>query len=232
MVRQTELPLLVRIVVFLLLGSLTSAISGEAFLSDADGMLALKRKLETKLTDLRKTGGFPGATFGFVLPDGRSGSVATGYSDVEKKISMQPNDKMLSASIGKSYVSAVMLQLIQEGNASLDERIDHWFGAEPWFHRLPNASDITLRMLMNHTSGIPDHIENRRFIAGRREAPDRFWSPQELVATILDEPPLFPAGKGWAYSDTNYILVGMIIEKITHKSYYDELTTRILSIYS
>jgi D-alanyl-D-alanine carboxypeptidase len=145
---------------------------------------------------------------------------------------MQPNDKMLSASIGKSYVSAVMLQLIQEGNASLDERIDHWFRAEPWFHRLPNASDITLRMLMNHTSGIPDHIENRRFIAARREAPDRFWSPQELVATILDEPPLFPAGKGWAYSDTNYILVGMIIEKITHKSYYDELTTRILSIYS
>jgi len=228
MVRQTKLSFFLGIVVLLVMDSLTSAGHGEPFSPEADRMLGLKLKLETKLAELRKTSGFPGATVGFVLPDGRSGSVATGYSDVEKKIPMRPNDKMLSASIGKTYVAAVMLQLIQEGNIKLGEKIDHWFGAEPWFHRLPNASDITLRMLMNHTSGIPDHTEGRKFIAAVRQDPGRFWSPEELVATILDEPPLFPAGKGWAYSDTNYILVGMIIEQITHAAYYDELSRRIL----
>ena len=224
MVRKVKTSFFLWNIVLLVMAPLTSATNGAASLPEAD----LQLKLETKLAELCKAGRLPGATFGFVLPDGRSGAVATGYSDVEKKIPMRPNDKMLSASIGKSYVSAIMLQLIQEGKANLSDKIDHWFGAENWFYRLPNAGDITLRMLMNHTSGIPDHIENRRFIAARRQNPERFWSPQELVMTILDAPPLFPAGKGWAYSDTNYILVGMIIEQITHAAYYDELSRRIL----
>jgi D-alanyl-D-alanine carboxypeptidase len=135
---------------------------------------------------------------------------------------------MLSGSIGKTYVAAVMLQLVQEGRVDLDAGIGRWFGKESWFERLPNAKEITLRMLMNHTSGIPEHVLMEEFIASLRKEPDRVWKPEELIAFVLGKEPLFPAGKGWSYADTNYILVGMIIERVTKNSFYNELNRRIL----
>ncbi len=194
----------------------------------AAGPTGSRARVQAKLNDLQKEAHFPGATLGVVLPDGHSYSLATGLADVERNIPMRPSDRMLSGSIGKTYVSAVMLQLIQEGKARLDERIDDWFGKEPWFPRLPNGPGITLRMLLNHTSGIPNHVSNKDFIAAIHLDPDRPRTPEELVGFILGEPPLFPAGTRYAYADTNYILVGMIIERITHTSYYDEVETRFL----
>jgi D-alanyl-D-alanine carboxypeptidase len=135
---------------------------------------------------------------------------------------------MLAGSIGKTYASAVMLQLVEEGKVDLDSKIERWLGKRVWFARLPNAKDITLRMLMNHSSGIPEHVLNKDFIAEMKKDPDRIWKPEELFTYILDAKPLFPAGKGWSYADTNYILVGIIFEQVTKRTVYGEVQRRIL----
>jgi D-alanyl-D-alanine carboxypeptidase len=121
-----------------------------------------------------------------------------------------------------------MLQIAREGKVDLDAQIERWFRSDAWFPRLPNARDITLRMLMNHSSGLPEHVLNKDFIAALNKDRDRIWKPEELIAYILDAKPLFPAGQGWSYADTNYILVGMIFERVTRKTVYDEVERRIL----
>jgi D-alanyl-D-alanine carboxypeptidase len=188
----------------------------------------LSTAVEAKLNELHKAAEFPGATVGFVLPDGRSSSVSVGLADLERKTPLAPKDRMLAGSIGKTFAAAVTLQLVAEGKLNLDDRLEKWFGREPWFARLPNARDITLRMLMNHTSGIPEHVLDEKFIEALRANPDRVWRPEELIAYVFDKKPLFAAGKGWSYADTNYILVGMVFERVSGKKLYSEVARRIL----
>lgn len=188
----------------------------------------LRNRVQSKLDEVRAAASFPGATVGFVLADGRSASVSTGLSDIENKTALAPSDLMPAGSIGKTYFAAATLQLVQEGKLKLDEKIERWLASESWFDRLPNAKDITLRMLMNHTSGIPEHVLNKDFLAALIANPDRVWKPEELIAYIFDSKPLFQAGKGWSYADTNYIIVGIIVEKVIRKSFYGEVEKRVL----
>jgi D-alanyl-D-alanine carboxypeptidase len=188
----------------------------------------LSKAVEAKLGELHKAAEFPGVTVGFALPDGRSASVSAGLADLERKTPLAPKDRMLAGSIGKTFAAAVTLQLVAEGRLNLDDPLEKWFGREPWFARLPNARDITLRMLMNHTSGIPEHVLDEKFIEALRANPDRVWRPEELIAYVFDKKPLFAAGKGWSYADTNYILVGMVFERVSGKKLYSEVARRIL----
>ena len=145
---------------------------------------ALRSSLQAKLNELHQAASFPGATIGFVLPDGRSASVSVGLADVENRIPLKPTDRMLAGSIGKTYVSAAILQVVQEGKLDLDAKIESWLGSDAWFPRLPNAKDITLRMLMNHSSGIPEHVLNKDFIAEMKKDPDRTWKPENSSHTF------------------------------------------------
>jgi D-alanyl-D-alanine carboxypeptidase len=188
----------------------------------------LSSKLQSLFDQLHSQGTFPGGTAGFALADGTSFGIATGLSDRTSKRPMRPSDLMIQGSVGKTYVSAVMLQLVQEGKVGLDDPISRWFGKEEWFARLPNARDITVRMLMNHTSGLVRYEFTEEFTGDLSSNPDKVWKPLELVSYILDKDPPFPAGTGWNYSDTNYIVVGMIIEKVTESTYYHQLRKRIL----
>ena len=188
----------------------------------------IRESTQAKLDQLRAAAGFPGATIGFVLADGFRGAVSTGVSDLTTKRPLVPTDLMLAGSIGKTFVAAVMIQLAQEGKLNLDDRVDHWFKADPWFARLPNANDITIRMLLNHSSGISNHADDDKFYKALAANPDRVWKYEDLIAFVLDKKPLFAAGKGFAYADTNYILVGMIIERVTGTTLYMEVTWRFL----
>jgi len=195
----------------------------------------LTERFQSELDRLQKAGAFPGATAAFILPDGRYAVCAAGYADKEQKVRMKPDARMLSGSVGKTFVAAVALSLAQEGKINLDDKIEKWLGAEDWFSRLPNGKDITLRMLLTHSSGLTDHVYDPRFAqAVTKQArsdkpdPDFYFKPVELVGFVLDKKPLFPAGKGYSYSDTGYILVGMIIERVTGSDYYRELQQRFL----
>jgi D-alanyl-D-alanine carboxypeptidase len=194
--------------------------------SDVSG---LAKRIQTRFLELRKDAEFPGASVGIVWGKDKAMSVSVGFSDLESLRALKPEDKMLAGSIGKTYVSAITLQLVEEGQLNLDDKIEKWLGREPWFARLPNAKEITLRMLMNHTSGIPEHVLDKNFIKALLDQPDKVWKPEELVAFILDSKPLFEAGQGWAYADTNYIVVGMIFERVSGKTIYGEVQRRILT---
>jgi D-alanyl-D-alanine carboxypeptidase len=189
----------------------------------------LKRNLQAKLDEWHKSGKFAGATVGVVLADGTSFGLATGFSDAASKTPMKPTDLMLSGSVGKTYVAAVALRLVREKKFNLDDKIETYLGSENWFARLPNAKEITIRQLMNHTSGLVRYEFKEQFTKDLTANPDKVWKPQELVAYILDTKPPFEAGKGWDYSDTNYIVLGMIIEKVTGKKYYDLAASRIFN---
>lgn len=189
---------------------------------------ALRLQLQARLDSAHRVGRFAGAQVGVALPDGSTIAIAVGMADTAKHEVMTTRHLLLSGSVGKTYVSAVAMQLVHEGRFRLDDPISKYLGAEPWFSRLPNAQAITIRQLMNHTSGLVRYEFNERFTADLTASPDRVWKPHELVAYILDTAAPFAAGQGWDYSDTNYIVLGMIMEKVTGRTYLDLLRERVI----
>ena len=185
-------------------------------------------RFQPYLDSVHAAGRFAGATLGVAFPDGSICALATGWNDTTAKTRMRPTDLLLSGSVGKTYVAAVALQLVSEGRLRLDEKIATYLGREPWFSRLPNAPDITVRMLMNHTSGLVRYELNERFLRDLTANPDKVWTPEERIAYLFDAQPPFRAGEGWDYSDTNYIVLGLIIERITRRPLNDEIRRRVL----
>ncbi|HEX6125052.1 MAG TPA: serine hydrolase domain-containing protein [Pyrinomonadaceae bacterium] len=192
------------------------------------GTNVLKKELQVKLDEWHKAGKFPGATLGVVLAGGESFGLAVGYSDRDTKTPMKPDDRMLAGSVGKTFAAATALQLVKEGKINLDDRIEKYFGKETWFERLPNAKDITVRQLMNHTSGLVRYEFKETFTKDLTANPMKVWTPEERLAYLFGEKAAFEAGKGWDYSDTNYIVLGMIIEKVTGKRFFDEADRRLI----
>lgn len=187
-----------------------------------------RQELQEQLNRLVKETAFPGATLAVVLPNGESIHIAAGVSDLESKAEMKPGSRIFSGSIGKTFVAAIVLQLVEEKKLSLDDKVETYFKHCQWFSRVPNAGKLTIRMLLNHTGGLPEHILSDEFRTIIIKTPDRIYKPEELIAYILDKKPVHEAGNGWSYSDTDYIFLGMIIEKITGHTYYDVLKQRIL----
>ncbi|MCC7308339.1 MAG: beta-lactamase family protein, partial [Acidobacteria bacterium] len=189
----------------------------------------LKKELQLKLDEWHKAGKFPGATFGVVLPNGESFGLAVGYSDRDTKRAMKAYDHMPAGSTGKMFAAATALQLVREGKIGLDDKIEKYLGKEKWFERLPNANEVTVRMLMNHTSGLVRYEFKKEFTDLLTANPMKVWTPEERLAYLFDAQAPFEAGKGWDYSDTNYIVLGMIIERVTGKKFYDEARRRIIN---
>lgn len=194
----------------------------------------LRARVHASLDSIHASGRFAGATAGVVLRDGSSFGVAVGESDSTRNIMMRPDDRMLAGSVGKTFFAALALQLVHQGRIALDDPLSTYLASEPWWQdasgrtRLPNGADITLRMLMNHTSGIVRYEFNPAFTAEVTRDPYRVWTPAEQIAFVLDTEAPFAAGQGWDYSDTNYILLAMVIEKVTGARAYDLIRERIL----
>jgi D-alanyl-D-alanine carboxypeptidase len=162
------------------------------------------------------------------LPDGRAISMTSGYADTGRRIPLRVNDRLLAGSTGKTFFAALALQLVAEGRLDLDARISTWLGSEPWFARLPNGSDIVVRHLMNHTSGLVRYEFDSVFVHDLLANPMRDWQVREQLEYILGDAPPFAAGEGWEYSDTNYLVLGLIIERILGGAAYDAIATRFL----
>ena len=188
----------------------------------------LQDRLQKKLDSLAKAHQMPGATFALVFPEGATLSLATGYEDREAFRLMNPNTPMLVGSTGKTFVAALVLQMAEQGKIHLDSHLSFYFGEEAWFQNLANANDITVRMLLQHTSGLPRYVFSDAFKKALEKNPDKNWPPKELIAFISHQPAKHRAGMGWSYSDTNYLLLGLLLEKVTKQSYYSLLQNNIL----
>ena len=207
-----------------------AAASGQAI--PAERVKSLVARLRSHLDSLHAGGRFPGGTLGVALPDGRVVGLAVGYADSGKKLPMRATDLMLAGSVGKTFFAALALALAHEGRLALDDRIAKYLGGEPWFARMPNGNTITVRMLLNHTSGL-DHYPNspafiRDFVTAVGRDPDQLWRPEELIGYAFQAGALFPAGQGWHYADTNYLVLALVLERATGTRAYDEIERRFL----
>ena len=189
----------------------------------------LNTRLQTALDEWRESIQAPGASLGVVQKDGSVVGLASGLADKTGSRKLLPSQLMMAGSTGKTFFAALALQLIEAGQLDLNAPVAKYLGDRPWFPRLPNAKDITVRHLMTHTSGLVRYEMNPRFTADLRAQPDKVWAPEQEVAYLLDATPPFAAGQGWDYSDTNYIVLGMILEKLTGTQAYDEITRRFLN---
>ncbi len=170
----------------------------------------------------------PGISAAIVFEDGQVIAVTAGVSDRETKTPLTPLDRMLIGSVGKTFAAARAVQLIESGQLDLEAPISKYLGGEPWFARLPNAQTATVRQLMTHTSGLVRYEFKAAFARDVRANPDKSWKPEELLAYVFDEKPPFAAGAGWEYSDTNYIVLGLIIERVQPQSFYRQISRALL----
>ena len=129
-------------------------------------------------------------------------------------------------SITKTFVATVVLQLVGEGRLRLDDPVERWLpGVVPDGHR------ITVRQLLNHTSGFYDYLHTLPMPPAQEFLDNRWrtWTAAELVQRAVAHPPTFePPGSAYAYSNTNYLLLGQIVEKVTGRSYGKEIERRII----
>ena len=188
-----------------------------------------KERLQFKLDSLRTAGNYPGLSLAIVSKENKPISLVSGYSDVEKQVPLTTKHLLMQGSVGKTYVAAIALMLIKDGKLNLDEKVSVYLGHLEWYSRIPNASSITVRQIMNHSSGVMRYEFKPDFINDLNAMPAKTWKPEELLKYVLDEKASFAPGEGWDYSDTNYILLGMIIEKLTDRKYYELLQEKILS---
>lgn len=146
-----------------------------------------------------------------VIDDGRhTAQLASGAARLEPRQPLTAEARFRVGSITKSFVAVVALQLVGQQRLRLDDTVDRWLPG-----LVPDGRAITLRMLLNHTSGLFDFTSDETYLAEFLADPTRHRSPHDLVAVANRHPPTFAPGAGWSYSNTGYVLAGLIIEAAT-----------------
>jgi D-alanyl-D-alanine carboxypeptidase len=158
--------------------------------------------------------------------DGRDLTATSGVADLASRRPVSPNGYFRIASVTKAFVATVILQLAGDGRLSLDDTVER---------RLPgvvsgngdNGRAITIRQLLQHTSGIhddyPDYTSAKDFYQHRYDT----YTPEQTVARAMRHRPDFRPGTGWSYSNTGYVLLGMIIHRVTGHPWHEEVRDRI-----
>jgi D-alanyl-D-alanine carboxypeptidase len=151
--------------------------------------------------------------------DGKTWSGVSGTTDLARKNLMQREDILRIGSVTKTFTAVIVLKLVEEGRLNLDDFIAKWF---PDF---PNAEQISVRQLLSHTSGIPEIIPR---VIMKSIIPSTYWQPEELVNMIAQDASNFtPRGK-YEYSNTNFIMLGLVAEKISGESITQLLHEQII----
>lgn len=185
---------------------------------------ALAARLQRILDATVADGTIPGAVLSVQIPAMEPWLGASGLADRQRGVPMEPNTRVRIASISKVYTAVVVLQLVEEGLISLDMPMTTWLP-----DLVPDGDAITVRNLLNHTTGLYDYVEDRNFISRGYQKPDRLWKPGELVAYTIQFAGAFaPGAEGaWDYSSTNYVILGMIVEQVTGNTLGYEMNRRI-----
>jgi CubicO group peptidase (beta-lactamase class C family) len=126
-----------------------------------------------------------------------------------------------NGAIAFAYVSTLLLQMVDEGKAALDDTLSKWFPD------LPQADRVTLKMLANMTSGYADYVLDDDLVADIYDDPFRIWTSHELVSFGVFKPLLFEPGTNWSYSHTNYVILGQVLEKVSGKPLAELMQERI-----
>ncbi|WP_447006804.1 serine hydrolase domain-containing protein [Saccharothrix isguenensis] len=156
--------------------------------------------------------------------------VRSGHGDVDARTPVPWRAKFRIGSYTKTFVAATVLQLVGEGRLSLEDTVDRWLPGVV----TGNGNDgrkITVRQLLQHTGGVPNYVGQMPELFVEEEFQRvrfRTVTPERLVALAMRQAPTFEPGADWAYSNTGYILAGMIVERVTGHTWQHEVRTRIV----
>ena len=171
---------------------------------------ALQNKLEAAFEKSFREGGAPGAIAAVRTPEGTWISTR-GVADLSSGEPMQADMHHRIGSVTKPFTSTLLLQAEAEGLLSLEDTIDQYIKG------VPNGDEITLRQMADMASGIADYTENKQMWAEVLSDPERVWTPQELARIGIKDSPMFDPGTDRYYSNTNFILLGLVLEQVTGK---------------
>ena len=193
---------------------------GDGGSGGADPCVAQAAQFQALLDDGRDEAGARGAVLAISTEQCGLWAGASGESTESQP--MLPSHVLRMGSVTKTFVASVVLELYQEQKLGLDDALaDHWSG-------FPGGDTITLRQLLNHTSGIFNYTEDEDFFTAVLAEPEKVWTPDELVALAATNPPYFAPGAGWHYSNTNYVLLGLVVESVTGAPVATEIRARFL----
>ena len=177
-------------------------------------------RYQSALEAARAAAGAYGVTFaavrdGELLWAGSSGRARDGRTP------LTPDTPLVIGSVTKTFVAAAVLQLVEEGRLRLDDPVrDHL----PELRSL--SRKITISQLLDHTSGLAD-LFNDETRTGLEEHPEHAWTSEEVLSTL--HAPWYQPGEGWAYANTNYYLLSLVVERLTGATLTEVLTSRFLA---
>ena len=205
-----------RLLLFLALAGISiQSVSAAKPLSDC--AQRLRPLVKTKMLEL----GVPSLIVSVDAPKICHWTETLGIRDVTKQAPIRLKEHMRIGSITKTFTGTVVLQLVDEGWLGLDDPISrHLTG-------VPNGENITIRQLLNMTSGLYNYSEDRAFNESLDADPERVWTPEELLAIGLGRKPYFAPGTEFHYSNTNSVLLGKLIETVTGHPLEQEFEQRI-----
>lgn len=187
--------------------------------------------------------GIPGAVLVLTIPGEGEWTGTAGYADVTNQIPMEADHRMRVGSITKTFTAMLILQLAEEGKLSLDDSVDKWLPGmvEDTVDTPMSGKDITVRQLLNHTSGLSNFVNDMDdWTMNYYNEPTKQYTPEELVKMTLVMPdgtfpdgtkytvPFSQPGEEWNYSNTGYILLGLIAEKVTGNTWESEIENRFI----
>jgi D-alanyl-D-alanine carboxypeptidase len=173
------------------------------------------QKIQKILNNWRASSGIPGAALSIYTPNHDEPlTFASGTTQAHGVVPITKKTLFQAGSITKSFTSMIILKLEAEGKLNINDPITRYLP------QYPQWNTVTIRQLLNHTSGIPNYTNTGQFNKIRKETPKAGFTPAQLVS-MAGSRKLFSPGKGWKYSNTNYVLAGMIIEKVTGSSAHE-----------
>lgn len=169
-----------------------------------------QHEIQQILSNWRARSGIPGAALSIYLPDHTYPiTISSGSTQYRGGESIDSNTLFQAGSITKSFTSMIILELESEGKLNINDPITDYLP------QYPRWQGVTIRELLNHTSGIFNYTEAGQFNLIRKDNPEQGFTPEQLVQLAAEHRDYFYPGQGWKYSNTNYVLAGMIIQKIT-----------------
>lgn len=184
--------------------------------------------LRAAVRRLAAQGDAPGAAVLIRREGGGTRFIASGVADVRTGRRIHRNDHFRAGSLTKTVIAAVALRLAARGRLGLDDPVEEHLPGLVRGHGNDGRS-ITLRQLLNQTSGLYDYTADPVLARQLSAAADRTRSPASLVRTAVGHRPYFAPGAGYRYSNTNYVLLGMVVQRVTGHSYATEARRDVLA---
>ena len=174
--------------------------------------IGLKEPIINILTQAQKKFDLPAIAVSVSLPNKKINNYTVGYQTLSKKKQINSNMLFQVGSITKTFTASLMLKLQSKDKLNLNDKLGKYLP------QYPKWQDITLRQLLNQTSGTYDYIDLPNWFTKLAHNQEKIWKLSWLADLAYSQKDVFKPGQGWQYSNTNYVLAGMVIKKVTGKS--------------